>query len=155
MKANDRQRLSALSELEREFPGSVIINESTGSITLVGWTLEQLDDAENDEGGSCQVKGDAERFGLSRMSGKLSVGAVKGIEQKSLLVRMIDPLTNTPENATKRSECRSCSRVCLEDSGAVQEKHKCPSHDQDFVPVIKGKFGQRVFHYLSRLFFRG
>ncbi len=81
MKANDWQRLSALSELEREFPGSVIINESTGSITLVGWTLEQLDDAENDEGGS--------------------------------------------------------------------------SHDQDFVPVIKGKFGQRVFHYLSRLFFRG
>lgn len=37
-----------LVDLERKFPGSVIIDPATGGVSLIGWSLEQFNNSKDD-----------------------------------------------------------------------------------------------------------
>lgn len=48
--------MAVLGYLERQYPGSVVIDETTGVITLTGWRLEQFNDTQNNKESAGEVK---------------------------------------------------------------------------------------------------
>jgi hypothetical protein len=145
--------LAVLDNLEHKYPGSVVIDETTGAITLIGWRLEQFNYAQDDKSAADNIKGDSRGLYRSRVSGDLTAGATKGTRNQHLSVRMVNPLTDTPKGAAKGNKPRRCRRVCSQDSGSVNQKNKESTSNEHFIPVVKRQFRYRVFHVLSRLMF--
>lgn len=151
---SDRETLmKVLDSLEHRYPGSVALDESTGTATLTGWVLEQFNDTQGDENGADNIECDPRRACRSRVSGDLTTGATKDAGNQDFLVRVIDPLTNTPQSTAERDKSGCGGWVCTEQPGSVNQEHKESACNKYFVPVVKRKFSDRVFHVLSRLMF--
>ena len=142
-----------LANIERQFPGSVVIDPITGGVSLIGWSLEQFNDAKNDKCATDNIEDHSGNTDLSGITGNLTCWAPKCVGDQHLLVGVINPLANTPQSAAKRNKASSCCRVCSEDPGSIYQEDKESASDKHFVPVVKGKFGDRIFHFLSRLMF--
>lgn len=141
------------TELEREVPGSVI-READGSITLIGWHLEELDDSEDDQRKPDHIEYVAHRVGFAGVALNLPLRPIKRVKHQLLSVRVIDPFTKTPEEDAGRNTRGCCCGVGGKQPGSVKEKNKCSNDDYHLVPVIKSKFSQRVLHFFTRLFSR-
>lgn len=116
-----------------------------------GCDLQKFYQSEQDESESGNIKQNADASGFSSMSADFPVRPVEIIEHERFLVGMVDPFANSPEEKTGRDKGRWFGRVGRQQSGSVDEKYECTSCDKDFVPRIKGKFRQRIFHFLFRL----
>lgn len=57
-----------LADLERKFPGSVVIDPITDAVSLVGWSLEQFNDPKNDKNPADGVEGIASSVCLPGMT---------------------------------------------------------------------------------------
>lgn len=144
--------MAVLGNLESQYPGSVVIDETTGSVTLIGWHQEQFNDPESDKNATDNIKRDSCGLRRSRVSGDLTA-RTENAGNQDLLVGMVNPFSDTPQGATEGNKPCRCSRICGQDSGSVNQKHKESACNKYFVPVVKRKFGDRVFHVLSRLMF--
>lgn len=145
--------MKALDNLEFRFPGSVVIDEKTGAITLIGWRLEQFNDPENDKAAADNIKCDSRRLCCSRVSGDLAAWSTKGIRDQNFPVGVINPFADAPQSATKGNKTSCRCRVRGQYPSSVNQKHKESTCNKHFVPVVKSKFGDRIFHVLSRLMF--
>lgn len=140
--------------LEKTYPGTVVFNDAAGSVTLVGWKLEQLEDAGAQEQETNNIEHDSDGARIPGVSREFPVRSIESVEQQSFLVGVIDPLAHTPEkNAGRENSCR-CGRVGREKTCSIEKKDKGASNDQHLVPVIKGQFRQRVIHFFLRVFKR-
>lgn len=144
--------MAALCDLERQHPGSVVIDEDTDSVALIGWRLEQFNDPESDKNATNNIKRDSCRLRRSRVSGDLTARA-ENAGNNDLLVGMVNPLTNPPQSTAERDKSGCGGWVRTEQPGSVNQEHKESTSDKHFVPVVKRKFSDRVFHVLSRLIF--
>ncbi|SUX99636.1 Uncharacterised protein [Citrobacter youngae] len=144
--------MAVLCDLDRQYPGSVVIDEATGSVTLIGWRLEQFNDPENDKDATNNIKRDSCGLRRSRVSGDLTARAENAGNQ-NLLVGVVNPFADSPQSATKGNESSTCCRVCSEDPGSIHQEDKESASNKHFVPVVKRKFSDRVFHILSHLMF--
>lgn len=142
-----------LSVLEKIKPGSVVVDGDSKTITLIGWDLEQFDNTDNDHSQSQNIHKNAKDMGLSEITTRLSDNPAKIIEMESGLQGVINPLTDAPQGTSERNQRCCCRRVCRKGSRPIDQEHKETTCNEDFVPVIKRKFGDRVFHMLSRLMF--
>lgn len=142
-----------LSVLEKIKPGSVVVDGGSKTITLIGWDLEQFDNTDNDHGQSQNIHKNAKDMGPSEITTRLSDNPAKIIEMEPGLQGVVNPFTDTPQGAPERNQRCCCRRVCRKGSRPVDQEHKETTCNEDFVPVIKSKFRDRVFHMLSRLMF--
>lgn len=141
------------TELEREVPGSVI-RGADGSITLIGWHLEELDDSEDDQRKADHIEYVAHRVGFAGIALNLPLRPIKRIKHQLLPVRVIQPLSKTPEEDTGRNAGCCCSWICGKQPSPIEEKNKRSNDNHHFVPVIKSNFCQGVLHFFTRLFSR-
>lgn len=144
--------MAVLCDLDRQYPGSVVIDEATGSVTLIGWRLEQFNDPESDKDATNNIKRDSCGLRRSRVSGDLTARAENAGNQ-NLLVGVVNPLSDTPQSTAERDKSGCSGWVCTEQPGSVNQEHKESASNKHFVPVVKRKLGDRVFHVLSRLMF--
>lgn len=145
--------LDALRALEKIKPGSVIVDDKSKTVTLIGWNLEQFNHANRDHCYAQDIHEDAKEVRASKVSAESADDAAKIIEVEPGLQRVINPLTDTPQSAPERNQCSCGCRVGRKNPRPVDQKHKEPASYEDFIPVIKRKIGDRVFHVLSRLIF--
>lgn len=54
-----------LVDLERKFPGSVIIDPATGGVSLIGWSLEQFNNSKDDKCATDNIEGNPGQAGFS------------------------------------------------------------------------------------------
>lgn len=142
----------ALSSLERKYPGSVRIDKD-GVVTLIGWKSEQFNNANDDKNYTDDIKCDTCRMCVSGVSAELPVRTIKGVQKQLLIVGVINPLPDAPQNATKGDKpCCNC-RVCTKKTRSIYQEHKEPASNEQLIPVIESKFSDRIFHALSRLRF--
>ena len=146
----DREAISVLEEI---IPGSVVIDDDNKTITLIGWDLEQFDNSDNDHCQAQNIHKDTKETWLSEVTAGLSSNPTKIIKVEPGLQGVINPFADTPQSTPERNQCRCGCRVSRESSGPVNQEHKESTRNEDLVPVIKRKFGDRVFHMLSRLMF--
>lgn len=150
---SDLNSLTAvLCGLDRQYPGSVVIDGATGSVTLTGWRLEQFNDPESDKDASNNIKRDSCGLRRSRVSGDLTA-ITESAGNQDLLVGVVNPLSDTPQSTAERDKSGCSGWVCTEQPGSVNQEHKESTSDKNFVPVVKRKFSDRVFHILSHLMF--
>lgn len=142
-----------LADLERKFPGSVVIDPITDAVSLVGWSLEQFNDPKNDKNPADGVEGIASSVCLPGVARQFSGRAAKNSGDQYLLVGVVNPLTNTPQSTAERDKSGCGGWVRTEQPGSVNQEHKESTCDKHLVPVVKSKFSDRVFHILSRLMF--
>jgi len=141
-----------LHVLEALAPGSVKHSRDGRTVTLIGWKSEELDQTCNDQYESNQIKDIPSKTGIPWMPRYLTRRTVKGIQSQNLLIRVIHPFAKTPKEKSRGYEACGCCGICGKESGTVKKKNKHAYQDHHFVPVIQGKFGERVLHFLSRLF---
>lgn len=144
--------MAVLCDLDRQYPGSVVIDEATGSVTLIGWHLEQFNDPDSDKDAANNIKRDSCGLRRSRVSGDLTARAENAGNQ-DLPVGVANPLPDTPQSTAERDKSGCSGWVCTEQPGSVNQEHKESTSDKNFVPVVKCKFSDRVFHILSHLMF--
>ncbi|CAH6600393.1 hypothetical protein AI2935V1_3218 [Citrobacter freundii] len=142
-----------LVELERKFPGSVDIDHVTGNVSLIGWSLEQFNNSKDDKCATYNIEGNPGQADFSGVTGQLPGWAAKNSGDQYLLVGVVNPFADTPQSATKGNKTSCCCRVRGQYPSSVNQKHKESTCDKHLVPVVKSKFGDRVFHILSRLMF--
>lgn len=142
-----------LVELERKFPGSVDIDQVTGNVSLIGWSLEQFNNSKDDKCATYNIEGNPGQADFSGVTGQLPGWATKNTVDQYLLVGMVNPFADAPQSATKGNKSSGSSWVCGEDSGSIHQEDKESASNKHFVPVVKSKPGNRVFHILSRLMF--
>lgn len=140
--------------LEKALPGSVVLDDKAGTVTLIGWRLEKFEDAGTNEDKANNIKHDPNRSGTSGVSRNLPVGPVEIVEQKLLLVRMVDPLANSPEKNTGRNHSGNACGIGGEKASTVEKEHKGTGNNQHFVPVIKCQLCQRIIHFFHQVFKR-
>lgn len=145
--------LDALRALEKIKPGSVIVDDESKTVTLIGWNLEQFDYADRDHCYAQDIHEDAKEVRAPKVSAGSTDDASEAIVVKSGLEGMVNPLTDPPQSTPERNQCSCGCRVGRKNSRPVDQKHKKPASYEDFIPVIKRKIGDRVFHVLSRLIF--
>ncbi|TKI02411.1 hypothetical protein [Martelella alba] len=143
-----------LTELERLSPGSVLVDEETGEIVLIGWRLEQFvnpsrdqDSPQNIEANTCKCKG-------AQVPGDFSSRPAKGIKHESLSIWMINPLTQTPKEATKGGKSDRGCGIYRKKTPAINNEYNNSNNNQDLVPVIKNQLRQRVVHFFTHIFLR-
>lgn len=143
-----------LVDLERKFPGSVVIDQATGGgVSLIGWSLEQFNNSKDDKCATDNIEGNPGQADFSGVTGQLPGWAAKNSGDQYLLVGVVNPFADSPQSATKGNESSSSCRVCSKNSGSIDQENKESASNKHFVPVVKSKFGDRVFHVLSRLMF--
>ena len=125
-----------LADLERQYPGSVVIDPVTGSASLIGWSLEQFNDAKNDKCATDNIEGHSGNTDLSGVTGKLTGWAAKNSGDQHLLVGVVNPLTNAPQSAAKGNKPSSCCRVCSEDPGSIHQEDKESACNKHLIPVV-------------------
>ncbi|CUR86631.1 hypothetical protein EWG32_22670 [Salmonella enterica subsp. enterica serovar Weltevreden] len=142
-----------LVDLERKFPGSVVIDPATGGVSLIGWSLEQFNNSKDDKCATDNIEGNSSQADFSGVTGQLPGWSAKNSGDQYLLVGVVNPFADSPQSATKGNESSTCCRVCSEDPGSIHQEDKESASNKHFVPVVKSKLGDRVFHVLSRLMF--
>lgn len=142
-----------LVELERKFPGSVYIDQVTGNVSLIGWSLEQFNNSKDDKYATDNIEGYPGQADFSGVTGQLPGWAAKNSGDQYLLVGVVNPFADAPQSATKGNKSSCCCRVRGKYPGSVNQKHKESTCNKHFVPVVKSKFGDRIFYVLSRLMF--
>ena len=142
-----------LVELERKFPGSVDIDQVTGNVSLIGWSLEQFNNSKDDKCATYNIEGNPGQADFSGVTGQLPGWSAKNSGDQYLLVGVVNPFADSPQSATKGNESSTCCRVCSEDPGSIHQEDKESASNKHFVPVVKRKFSDRVFHILSHLMF--
>lgn len=133
----DRETLKALEEAN---PGSVVSDNNSGIVTLIGWTLNQYDNATQNHNDSQNIQGDTKETSLPRMPGQLSNNSPKVIMAKNGLKRMIDPLSDTPDNTVQGDRYGCSNGGSGKKSRSSQNKHEESCNNQNVVLGIKGKF---------------
>lgn len=97
--------------------------------------------SESDEAETQKKKEDTDRTILSGMSMRNSNHG------HGRLQRMIYPLAEPNEKAACRDRRGGCHRKRFQDSGAGEQKRDHAHNHKNLIPVIKGKFRERVFHW--------
>ncbi|HBM2903225.1 TPA: hypothetical protein LVL13_004482 [Klebsiella oxytoca] len=138
--------------LENLAPSSVKHSHDGRTVILIGWHLEEFNQPSNDQYESNQIKDIPNKTGVPWMPRYLASRTVKGIQGQHLLIRVIHPFAKTPKEKSRGYETCDCCGVRGKEPGAVEKKNKSAYQDHNFVPVIQGKFGERVLHFLSRFF---
>ncbi|NIC29327.1 hypothetical protein [Serratia plymuthica] len=141
-------------QFEKASPGSVILDDEAGTVTLIGWQLEKFEDTGTYEEKANNIECNSNGFDASGVSGNLPVGLIEIVEQKLLLVGVVNPFTNSPEKDTCREHCSHCSGIGGQETTSIEEKHEGASNNQHLIPVVKGQLRQRIIHLFHRVFKR-
>lgn len=149
---NKKIDVEEIKRLQALNPETVSLDEMNRVVTLVGWTLlEKLPDTHCDESEGKDIEHDADSLGVSGVARNGGSNPTESVVSKHLLVGVVNPLTNAPEEDTKRNESGRASRVGRQHTSTVQQKNECSSDNQNLVPVVEGQFRQRVIHFMHRL----
>lgn len=140
--------------LNRLIPGSVDIDRAARTVTARGWDLEQLVNSHCDKCSAENVKNNTDRLCATTSEGEntfpKTIFLING-----RFKRVVYPLTDTPKNTSKRDKSSCTCGIGRKQACTIKQKNKRTYDYQHLVPVIKNQLGQRIFHYLSRLFRRG
>ncbi len=140
------------SELEKMAPGSVRASKDGGSVTLIGWHLEEFDYPDDDKCKPSNIESDSWQVRVPWAPGNLSFRPVEGVKHQRLLIRVIYPLSKAPKESTGRNTCSCGGGISGKQTCPVQEKNKSSYDDYHLVPVVKRKLNQRILHSIYRIF---
>lgn len=109
---------------------------------------QQHIDPKNDKRKTKDDENDSERTVVAQMSADNAAREVGVIRKQSCLQGMVDPLAETNKEATERHERGWGGWKFWKQSGAGKDEDESAKAHNDFVPVVKRKLGERVFHWL-------
>lgn len=82
------------------------------------------------------------------MAGENAAGVISGSSHERRLKWMVDPLSETDEEAAKRNYCGGNRGKGRENSCAGGQKHNDTHDHEHLVPIIERKLGKRIIHWL-------
>ncbi len=101
-------------------------------------------DAENDKANTQDNKSNSSRHIVARMTRGNSIVPCKDARLK----RVVDPFTNTNKEATKRNKCRWQGWKFWGQARPYKQENSSANNHNGFVPVVKRKLGERIFHWV-------
>lgn len=137
--------------LSESVPGSVKIDREKSTVTLKGWSLEELQYANDQQHSANEVEEKSCGFNSSRLKGE------DAFPETVLLIdgrlkRVIDPLSNAYAHAAKSDKTSSTCGKCGEHASASKQENESSESNQNLVPGIKGKFRKWILQ-VSRFLF--
>ena len=137
--------------LSESVPGSVKIDREKSTVTLKGWSLEELKYA-NDQQHTAN--------GVEEKPCGLNCSPLKGEDafpETILLIdgrfkRVVNPLSNAYSNAAKSDKPSGACGECRKHASASEQEDESTKCDQDFVPGIKGQFRKWILQVRRFLF---
>jgi hypothetical protein len=107
--------------------------------------------AETNEGNTNSIKSHANRFGVAGMAGNFPGRHVEAGRNNSRYQGMVYPLAKTNEKRAKRNQGRRDCGVSLEQTRSSKKENDNADNHEDLIPMVKGKFGKRIFQWFHRL----
>ncbi len=107
--------------------------------------------AKANENNTNNIKGDAYKFGVAGMAGDFSGRHVEAGGNDSRYQGVVNPLANTNEERAERNQGGRDCGVRLEQTCASKKENNDTDNHDDLIPMVKGKFGKRIFQWFHRL----